>query len=102
VRFYPAAGWSALKVWPVGNFPESCELFAANCSDAEKPAADTQWQPILARSKLGPHQQHFFQLEPTQEPVTHVKLVIHPGRLRLLYYVVQLTSKQTAVSRGFA
>lgn len=34
----------------------------------------------MAQSKLKPHQQHFFQLELLEEPVTHVKLVIHPGQ----------------------
>ncbi|KAH9931066.1 allantoicase [Epithele typhae] len=63
-----------------GNFPESCELHALH-SDTLAPTdvPDDAWTPILPRTKLGPHRQHFFQLENVNgTPYTHVKLTIYP------------------------
>jgi allantoicase len=84
----------------VGNFPESCELFATLAGEGERPPEDAPWQPMLARVKLGPHQQHFFQLQPTQQPVSHVKLVIHPGK-SLIEPTALLDNEQTAASNAF-
>ncbi|KAF8894031.1 allantoicase [Infundibulicybe gibba] len=66
-----------------GNFPESCELHALySLSDIDWQAShedDQDWLTILPRSKLGPHRQHYFQLENVEGKIfTHVKVTIHP------------------------
>lgn len=62
-----------------GNFPDSCELHAT-ASDALIPDdATANWTLILPRTKLGPHRQHFFQLQDVEgKPYTHVKITIYP------------------------
>ncbi|EGN99682.1 hypothetical protein SERLA73DRAFT_88261 [Serpula lacrymans var. lacrymans S7.3] len=61
-----------------GNFPESCELDATT-STHDVPTDQESWTPILSRVKLGPHRQHFFQLENVEGvSYTHVRLTIHP------------------------
>ncbi|KAK1218815.1 Allantoicase [Marasmius sp. AFHP31] len=66
-----------------GNFPESCEVHALyldkeiewNVGRGE----DQDWKLILPRTKLGPHRQHFFQLENVAgAPYTHVRVTIYP------------------------
>ncbi|KAJ6499056.1 galactose-binding domain-like protein [Mycena sanguinolenta] len=63
-----------------GNFPESCELHAlVDSGNADWTREDHEWTVILPRTKLGPHRQHFFQLENVKEQrYTHVKITIHP------------------------
>jgi len=66
-----------------GNFPESCEIHALYSeSDIDWVVGrgeDKDWQPILPRTKLGPHRQHYFQLENVQDKkYTHIKVTIHP------------------------
>lgn len=66
-----------------GNFPESCELEATNVeSDLDtqvQGGENLSWTVILPRTKLGPHRQHYFQLENVENTVfTHVKMTIHP------------------------
>lgn len=65
----------------MGNFPESCVLEG-------KAEDDDGWTEILTRTKLGPHRQHYFQLENTSARFTHVKLTIFPDggvkRVRVL------------------
>ncbi|KAK0241789.1 galactose-binding domain-like protein [Armillaria nabsnona] len=54
-----------------GNFPESCEAHASLDSK--------EWTLVLPRTKLGPHRQHYFQLENVEgQPFTHVRVTIHP------------------------
>jgi allantoicase len=64
-----------------GNFPESCELEAV-LTDVDLSNGSTdglQWTPILPRTKLGPHRQHYFMLENVQgKQFSHVKTTIHP------------------------
>ena len=67
----------------MGNFPESCELHAlavegeANWEDTR--GQSEEWQLILPRTKLGPHRQHYFQLENVEgTKYTHVRVTIHP------------------------
>ncbi|KAI0743487.1 Allantoicase [Daedaleopsis nitida] len=73
-----------------GNFPESCELHAVYSSElVPTDVPDDGWTPILPRTKLGPHRQHFFQLENVGgTPYTHVKMTIYPDggvkRVRVL------------------
>ncbi|TBU33835.1 Allantoicase [Dichomitus squalens] len=76
-----------------GNFPASCELHALYCPDALVPTdvPEDEWTPILPRQKLGPHRQHFFQLEKSAvdgTPYTHVRIIIYPDggikRVRVL------------------
>ena len=66
-----------------GNFPESCELEAIhseNDLDVQTQGGENlQWTVILPRTKLGPHRQHYFQLENVENTVfTHVKMTIYP------------------------
>ena len=63
-----------------GNFPESCEVHAANSDDiVPLGPSDDDWTQILPRTKLGPHRQHQFQLENVNnKPYTHVKVTIYP------------------------
>ncbi|KAG7098760.1 hypothetical protein E1B28_000669 [Marasmius oreades] len=66
-----------------GNFPDSCEVHALHL-DKEVDwrvgrAEDQDWKVVLPRIKLGPHRQHFFQLENVAGVLyTHVKVTIHP------------------------
>ncbi|KAJ7072146.1 galactose-binding domain-like protein [Mycena amicta] len=66
-----------------GNFPESCELHAlAAGGDIDwtyTRGESEEWSLILPRTKLGPHRQHYFQLENVRGRLfTHVKITIHP------------------------
>ena len=76
-----------------GNFPESCEIHALlDDTTSTWTSADDQdksWTSILPRTKLGPHRQHYFQLENTEGNIyTHVKVTIYPDgglqRIRIL------------------
>ncbi|GAA6024809.1 hypothetical protein JCM11491_005615 [Sporobolomyces phaffii] len=71
----------------VGNFPESASLQAI-ISEEECPRyEDPGWSQILDVTKLGPHRQHFYQVEKRDQAWTHVRLDIFPDggvkRLRL-------------------
>lgn len=66
-----------------GNFPESCELHAlfSNHDINWKTQKDDEleWTLILPRTKLGPHRQHYFQLENVEKQTfTHVRVTIYP------------------------
>ncbi|SGY62302.1 BQ5605_C007g04675 [Microbotryum silenes-dioicae] len=61
----------------VGNFPQSAELYGI-VSDEKLPAQDADWTLILGQTRLGPHRQHFFQLEHPEKVWTHVRLSIYP------------------------
>ncbi|KAJ7287837.1 galactose-binding domain-like protein [Mycena rebaudengoi] len=63
-----------------GNFPESCELHALSIlGEVDWVKDDHAWTLVLPRTKLGPHRQHYFQLENVQGRLyTHVKATIHP------------------------
>lgn len=49
-------------------------------------ASHSQWQTLLPITPLGPAQRHLFLLPNATEPVTHLKLTMHPdgglGRFR--------------------
>jgi len=66
-----------------GNFPESCEVHALFVSGdvdwSSTKGEGHEWSLILPRTKLGPHRQHYFQLENVEGKLfTHVKITIHP------------------------
>lgn len=66
-----------------GNFPESFELHALYVSedpDWEATRGESEeWSLILSRTKLGPHRQHYFQLEDVEGKIfSHVRVTIHP------------------------
>jgi allantoicase len=44
------------------------------------PDLNSEWTEILAKSKLGPHQQQYFQITKPQEKFTHVRMTIYPGK----------------------
>ncbi|KAJ4483233.1 allantoicase [Lentinula aciculospora] len=76
-----------------GNFPESCEIHAlssvSNVNWTVEGSENEDWTLILPRTKLGPHRQHYFQLENMEEiSFTHIKLTIYPDgglkRVRIL------------------
>ncbi|KAI3618696.1 allantoicase [Moniliophthora roreri] len=60
-----------------GNFPESCEIHALRIDEHVDwkvgRGEDKEWMLILPRTKLGPHRQHYFQLENVErKSYTHV------------------------------
>uniref|UniRef100_A0A0W0FHD9 Allantoicase domain-containing protein n=1 Tax=Moniliophthora roreri TaxID=221103 RepID=A0A0W0FHD9_MONRR len=66
-----------------GNFPESCEIHALRIDEHVDwkvgRGEDKEWMLILPRTKLGPHRQHYFQLENVErKSYTHVRVTIHP------------------------
>jgi allantoicase len=72
-----------------GNFPESCELHAVHSDEMIPSPHHSDWTLILPRTKLGPHRQHYFQLDSVaNKAYTHVKITIYPDggikRIRLL------------------
>lgn len=77
----------------LGNFPESCEIHAVTViqpNDWSDLSIDSlQWTEILPRTKLGPHRQHYFELENVEKKTyTHVKVTIFPDgglkRIRIM------------------
>lgn len=42
-------------------------------------ADDKDWAVLLPRSKLGPHRQHYLQLNKELNPLSHIKVTIYPG-----------------------
>ncbi|OQR90848.1 allantoicase [Thraustotheca clavata] len=73
-----------------GNYPESCFIEGRfHQGQASTLNEQTQWRPLLPRTKLGPDAQHYFgkdQLVPG-EAINHVRLTIYPdggiSRLRI-------------------
>lgn len=87
-----------------GNFPESCELhalFSDHDIDWQTQGDDElSWTSILPRTKLGPHRQHFFQLENVEgKTFTHARLTIYPDggikRVRLIGQRISLSIAST-------
>lgn len=64
-----------------GNSPDSAEMHGI-CLDTDRQihnVKDEEWTLILPRTKLGPHKQHYLQLENVEaQTYTHVKLTIYP------------------------
>jgi len=86
-----------------GNFPESCELYAL-FSDHDinwktQRDDDLEWTLILPRTKLGPHRQHYFQLENVKgNTFTHVRVVIYPdGGIKRVRIIGRTDMSTTAV-----
>ena len=66
-----------------GNFPNSSEIHGiyldADVKRQIQDVRDEDWTLILPRTKLGPHRQHYFQLENVKgKTYTHVKVTIYP------------------------
>ena len=78
-----------------GNFPESFTLEAANTPRQDITAGDITWTPLIARTKLLAHTEHYFQEEILDKarPFTHVRLNIYPdggvSRMRIFGYPQQ-------------
>jgi len=72
-----------------GNFPESFHLETTHTRRDDITASDIHWQPLIARTKLLAHTEHYFQNEilDNTHPFTHVRLNIYPdggiSRLRV-------------------
>ncbi len=75
-----------------GNYPDAVTLEATHSERDDICATDIQWQPLITRSKLLGHTEHYFQQEllDTEQAFTHVKLNIYPdggiSRLRIFGY----------------
>ncbi|KAG0151332.1 hypothetical protein CROQUDRAFT_36949 [Cronartium quercuum f. sp. fusiforme G11] len=71
----------------IGNFPQQVDFYGTE-SDQLIPGTDANWQQILPKTKLGPHQQQYFQLTKPELALTHVKMTIYPDggikRVRLV------------------
>ncbi|WAQ87030.1 hypothetical protein PtA15_7A759 [Puccinia triticina] len=70
----------------IGNFPQMVDLHAT-VSDQIVPDPNSKWTEILCKSKLGAHQQQYFELSNPQASFTHVRMTIYPDggvkRIRL-------------------
>ena len=69
-----------------GNYPDTCML--EGCSSESDDVTTMKWEPLLPKSKLLAHHEHFFETEIANGgPYTHVRLSIFPdggiSRLRL-------------------
>lgn len=110
----------------MGNFPQSCELHAID-SDSDIPphpeshsppstcypssengaptAKGDEWTLVLPQIQLGPHREHYFQLESAEKVAfTHVRLTVFPDggvkRLRVFGSKVPILGEEVAVN-GF-
>ncbi|KAJ7187993.1 galactose-binding domain-like protein [Mycena filopes] len=92
-----------------GNFPESCEIHAlAALGDVDWTSSKGEgheWSLILPRTKLGPHRQHYFQLENVDGKLyTHIKVTIHPDggikRIRIIGTKGQGSTSATPKAQG--
>jgi allantoicase len=90
----------------LGNFPESCEVHALNGSEHRDwettVPSEAEWTLVLPRTKLGPHKQHYFELENVEgKTYTHVKVTIHPDggmkRVRVIGKKVDAASSPTPI-----
>jgi len=65
---------------------------------------ELSWTSILPRTKLGPHRQHFFQLENVEgKTFTHAKLTIYPdGGMKRVRLIGQRVSVPTASTEATA
>ncbi|KAF8160795.1 allantoicase [Crassisporium funariophilum] len=87
-----------------GNFPESCEIHAMYAEhDIEWQTAmpdEQNWNLILPRTKLGPHRQHYFELENVENQIyTHVKVTIHPdGGLKRVRFIGRKAESDSVTS----
>jgi len=91
----------------MGNYPESCELHALYSEDIIPTASEEEWTNVLPRTKLGPHRQHYFQLENVQGRVfTHVRVTIYPDgglkRVRVIGKRATPDAKVLTTSSGVA
>lgn len=83
-----------------GNFPESCELEAFSGDDDAVLKSDAEWTSILPRTKVGPHRQHYFQLQNVSDrQYSHVKMTIHPdGGVKRIRVMGRRTPSQSSSS----
>ncbi len=87
-----------------GNFPESCELHAVfsehDINWKMQREDELDWTLILSRTKLGPHRQHYFQLENVEgKTFTHVRVTIYPdGGLKRVRIIGQSANKSTTMT----
>lgn len=91
-----------------GNFPESCELHAL-FSDHDinwkmQRDDELEWTLILPRTKLGPHRQHYFQLENVEgNTFTHVRVTIYPdGGIKRVRIIGRKANMSTAAGEPSA
>lgn len=78
-----------------GNFPDSFTLEATESRREDITADDINWLPLIERSKLIAHTEHFYQdeLKNKERAFTHIKLNIFPdggiSRVRIFGYPLQ-------------
>ncbi|WWC62399.1 allantoicase [Kwoniella dejecticola CBS 10117] len=75
-----------------GNYPVACTI-EATLSTSDSDLSSAQWTEIVSKKPLGPHRQHYFDIERTIEDKrvwTHVRYTIYPDggskRLRVFGY----------------
>ena len=88
-----------------GNFPESCEVHAANSGElVPLGLGEDAWTVVLPRTKLGPHRQHEFQLQNVDaRPYTHIRVTIYPdGGIKRVRVVGRRAQAATKVANGSA
>ncbi|GJN92527.1 hypothetical protein Rhopal_005557-T1 [Rhodotorula paludigena] len=106
-RHNPTYDWTIIKLGALGKIV-GCDVDTGHFSGNESPASgvwgahvpegetisedSTKWTPLLPITPLGPAQRHLFLLPSVSEPVTHLKLTMHPdgglGRFRAYGHVV--------------
>ncbi|WVR06223.1 allantoicase [Kwoniella sp. DSM 27419] len=75
-----------------GNYPVACAIEAA-LLDSDEDVSSAQWTTIVAKKPLGPHRQHFLDIErdvPVGKVWSHIRFTIYPDggskRLRIFGY----------------
>ncbi|GAA5986251.1 hypothetical protein JCM10908_006475 [Rhodotorula pacifica] len=100
-RHNPTYDWTIIKLGALGSI-SGFDIDSGHFSGNESPASGVWgayvpegqtlkedshlWQPLLPITPLGPAQRHLFLLSSASQPVTHLKLTMHPdgglGRFR--------------------
>ncbi|GAA5867158.1 hypothetical protein JCM3774_004413 [Rhodotorula dairenensis] len=100
-RHNPTYDWTIIKLGALGSI-SGFDIDSGHFSGNESPASGVWgayvpegqtlkedsplWQPLLPITPLGPAQRHLFLLPSASQPVTHLKLTMHPdgglGRFR--------------------
>ncbi|KAK4688521.1 allantoicase, partial [Tremellales sp. Uapishka_1] len=68
------------SAYHVGNYPMACMIEGTLCEE-DLPPATADWTPLVSKKPLGPHRQHWFDIERSVSPkqlFSHVRLSIYP------------------------
>lgn len=67
--------------WPAKHVYQACKIEAA-LIEGDTPDANTTWTTIVDKKPLGPHRQHYFDIErnvPLDQVFSHVRYSVYPG-----------------------